>query len=52
MSNETIKLHQHHEICESGCHEERHHESEHHHEYQPITVTIHDASIVGSYKFK
>lgn len=51
MTNEPIKLHHHDESCESGCHEDHHHESEHHHEHKPITVTIHDSSIVGSYKF-
>jgi len=57
MKNDQIKHHEHDENCECGCHDEhhdehQHHESEpHHYEHQPITITTHDMSIVGSYTF-
>ncbi|KNZ41889.1 hypothetical protein [Acetobacterium bakii] len=52
MSNESITLSEHDENCGCGCHDEQHpSEAHHHHEHKPITVTTHDTSIVGSYKF-
>ena len=40
--------HNHNADCQCGCHDE--HEA-HHHEHNAISITTHDMSIVGSYKF-
>ncbi|MBC3889013.1 hypothetical protein GH810_11880 [Acetobacterium paludosum] len=50
MKSDQIKQHEHGENCECGCHDE-HHDEHHHHEHKPITITIHDMSVVGSYTF-
>lgn len=50
MSSDIKKLHEHNENCECGCHDQHNHEH-HHHEQKAISITTHDMSIVGSYKF-
>ncbi|MCR4434955.1 MAG: hypothetical protein QHH06_05425 [Clostridiales bacterium] len=45
MGNNSAKLHEHSEKCDCEGHDE------HHQQHNPITITTHDMSIVGSYKF-
>ncbi|MPW24398.1 hypothetical protein GC105_01150 [Alkalibaculum sp. M08DMB] len=54
MSNHKEKHHLHGEKSEHKHNEDVHqheHHHEHHHEQKPITISSHDMSIVGSYRF-
>lgn len=65
MKTKQAQQHTHDENCGCGCHDGHHHHQhehhgesehqhgpEHHHDHsQPITITTHDMSIVGSYAF-
>ncbi|MCR3923317.1 MAG: hypothetical protein NUK65_12515 [Firmicutes bacterium] len=47
MSNDNEKLHEHDENCQCGSHDDHNHQ----HQHKPITITTHDTSVIGSYKF-
>ncbi|MBU4440450.1 MAG: hypothetical protein KJ779_12855 [Firmicutes bacterium] len=55
MNTDHSKHHHHDENCSCGCHDDHpessHQPEQHHHLHHPITVKIHDTSLVGSYKF-